>query len=354
MEFNNIYDVVIIGGGVIGASIFFHVSQKTSNLCLIESNEIASGCTQYSGGIIRCFHPNEVLIEKAIMSWNYYKNFEKHTGIYCNFNTTGFLFFPKIEDISFAKKSAEKFNPKVPMRWYDEKQLNLQFSNILNTSHYGAIYEPMSGYMDPKSVTKSWVRAAVNNNAQVFEKATFKNLIYKDQKLIGIETTLGTFKGNNIVIATGPQTPFLLDQMNIQHNLYSQVIQVDRRLATTFINNHPAYIDDCYNLNGRPEEFNNIYIGYPTYKRLVYNSDISRQDISHSEIICINGKKRWRWVDKSILIDSLCSADCYNTEGDGVVSNLKEKNLYLATGFSGGGFKIAPWVGREIVKLIGF
>jgi glycine/D-amino acid oxidase-like deaminating enzyme len=47
------------------------------------------------------------------------------------------------------------------------------------------------------------------------------------------------------------------------------------------------------------------------------------------------------------------SDDCYSDDGAGSVMALNEdKTIYLASGFSGGGFKIAPWVGDEIARLI--
>jgi len=80
---NTTFDIIVIGGGVIGASIFHHLAQQGYQVGLIEKKTIASGCTAWSGGIVRCFHLDSVITERALYSWEYYLTFEKHTGINC-------------------------------------------------------------------------------------------------------------------------------------------------------------------------------------------------------------------------------------------------------------------------------
>lgn len=353
MSQHNFFDTAIIGAGVIGASTFFHLSQNNSNICLIESNTMLSGCTNYSGGIVRCFHLKKHLIDKAIYSLNYYRDFKKNTGIDCEFMTTGFLYFPKAENILHANNLIAEYKSKKIMEWLDENQLNNKFGHLITHSQLGALYESKSGYIDPKIVTKGWIKAGINNGGHLFEMTPVKSLQKDNNHLIIIITDKGIIKAKNIVLATGPHTPFLLDTLNIQHNLYSQIIQVDIRKPTCHIKNFPAFIDDCNELNGRPDLItNHIYIGHPTYQRITNLSEIGSPDHAHSQTIIQKGLLRWQCLKNSEYIGSLRSADCYSQHGEGFVSKLNDQNIYIATGFNGGGFKFAPWIGMEMVKLI--
>lgn len=346
------YDVLVVGGGVIGASIFFNLTQHSENICLIEKNQIASGCTLYSGGIVRCFHAEIELIDKAVFSWRYYKNFAVNTGIHSDFVNSGFLYFPRLEDVHTCKIVSSKYCQI--MQWLDENELQNKFGALLTTSTPGAVYENESGYMDPKHVTNAWVNAGKNNSGKVRTDTSVETFIIKNSKIVGVQTNHGEIKAKKIVLATGANTPKILDQLNLTHSLYSQIIQVDRRMPTTVnISEHPAFIDEVNQLNGRPDLASNcIYIGHPTWKRVNQLLKDNQQDFSHSSLIYKQGISRWQWLLTSKLIDCLRSVDCYTPNSEGFVDLIGYENLYVATGFSGGGFKMAPWIGKQIAKLV--
>ena len=116
---------------------------------------------------------------------------------------------------------------------------------------------------------------------------------------------------------------------------------------------HPSFIDEELQLNGRADAASGgIYLGFPTNARGQFcRADL---DLAHSSLIRQVGERRFRWVATSTLHGGVRSADCYSDDARGSVTALadSEGTAFLATGFSGGGFKMAPWVAMEARRLI--
>jgi glycine/D-amino acid oxidase-like deaminating enzyme len=348
------YDVLVVGGGIIGASIFYQLTSEGYKTALVEKNHIASGCTAASGGIVRCFHLESELSDKAVYSWHYYRNFYQHTGKDCQFNECGFLYFPRVINYANSLKEVDRLSKQVPIRWLNNNELQKSFGNLLEPSLDCAVYEPLSGFMNPLQVTKAWVDAARQLGGHCYEKTILKSLLFSDGILTGISTNLGNVNAKYVVFATGPYTPKLLDKLGFSHDLYTQIIQVDLRRPTTLVPSQPAYIDDCNQLNGRPNlNLDGVYLGSPTNKRITNMAECGDLDLTHSNVTKAKGAYRWKWAANSELIGGLRSADCYSKDGLGRVQALnKDNSIFIATAFNGGGFKMAPWIGNQIVNLL--
>ncbi|MBJ16525.1 MAG: hypothetical protein CMF38_07870 [Legionellaceae bacterium] len=351
---NHIFDCIVVGAGVLGASIFFHLTRAGFKVALIEQNTIASGCTAWSGGVVRCFHQNSQLSDKAIYSWRYYKEFYQHTGQSCSFHTSGFLYFPNQANVDATKKETTHLAQLIPIKWLELDELTELFGHLTYPNKLGAVYEPESGYMSPVAVTNAWVKAGLEQGGYLFEKTAIQQWQLKEQGGANLHSSDVCFAAKNVILAVGASTPSLLEQLGIEHDMYAQVIQVDVRKPATSITNHPAFIDDELDLNGRPDpERDAIYIGHPTYQRVSTYNELTAPDAQHSALIERIGKTRWRWMEESSFIQSLRAADCYTSDGTGRVQPLDgRKGLYVASGFSGGGFKMAPWVGQHMVNLV--
>jgi glycine/D-amino acid oxidase-like deaminating enzyme len=348
------FDCIVLGGGVLGASIFFHLAQAGYRVALLEQNNIASGCTAWSGGIVRCYHSQTRLSDKAVYSWQYYKNFHQHTGQHGEFNTTGFLYFPDKDHRDSAKLETKRLAQYLPIEWLEPNQLQEQFGDWLQPDDVGAIYEPESGYMDPVATTQAWVRAGIAHGGKVYEQVSIQSWQFPEQGGAVIHSSHETFLTNHLIFAAGASTPFLLSQLGFDHDMYAQMIQVDIRKPSINTDAQPAFIDDQFNLNGRPNpEEGTVYIGHPTYLRINHPTELCEWDPTHSALIEQTGRKRWRWTEQSAFVRSLRAPDCYTEDGSGRVQALPgQKGLYVASGFSGGGFKMAPWVGNHILELV--
>jgi len=350
MSRNPNFDVLVVGGGVIGGAILHALASKGVKAALVERGVIAQGCTAYSGGIVRVFHADSRLTEMAADSYFFYREFEKHTGEHCPLTVTGFLYFPNEAMMSSAQDQVDRLSQRLAMEWLNPDQIRARFPGVCADTD--AVYEKGAGYMSPPDVTKAYVRAAKRLGASVYEGTQVSRLIRFQNRFVGAETTQGILFAERTVVALGPNTPQFLARHGIDLPLWAQRIQVDIRRSTAARDNSPAWIDDINDLNGRPYEEDKFLIGYPTHDRNFYDGFVPGS-AEHSACIEEFGRRRFHWIDATLRHGSYASFDCYSNGGIGMTDFIDEQHsLAVATGFSGGGFKLAPEVARRIVNKI--
>jgi glycine/D-amino acid oxidase-like deaminating enzyme len=345
-------EVLIVGGGVIGAAIFHAFSTECSTT-LVDRARAAQGCTAWSGGIVRCFHDNPRLSDRAVVGLKYYSTFEKRTGVAAALSRIGFLFFPRPSRQDWSRQEAARLANDIEIEWLEADAVALRFGHLFAGTIPPAVYEATAGYMDAAHVAKCWLRAGQRNGGRIMEGIEVHGLLRRDRRVTGVQTNVGPLFAENVVLATGPQTPSLLDHLGIPHALYRQDIQVDLRIPGQRVPDHPAFIDEELGLNGRSDALSGgLYIGYPTNLRDA--PERSAIDLAHSVLIEQIARRRFAWTADSELIGGMRSADCYADDDAGMVTPLSDyaEALFVATGFSGGGFKMAPWIASEMKRLV--
>ena len=85
-------DIIIIGGGVMGASIAYHLAQQQAGrVVLLEREALCNGTTGRSGAIVRQHYSNDFTIRMARESLQVFQHFDEAIGGDCGFMTTGML-----------------------------------------------------------------------------------------------------------------------------------------------------------------------------------------------------------------------------------------------------------------------
>ena len=85
-------DVVVIGGGVIGTSIAFHLARmKAGKVVLLERKHLAAGATGTSSGLVRMHYDNPLEAQFALKSFAVFRHFDELVGGDCGFVPTGFV-----------------------------------------------------------------------------------------------------------------------------------------------------------------------------------------------------------------------------------------------------------------------
>ncbi len=92
-------DVVVIGGGINGASTAFNLAQRGVKVTLVEKSFIAGGPTGRSSALIRQHYSNQVTARMALRSLRVFQNFGDVVGGECDFVQTGFLLGARPQDL---------------------------------------------------------------------------------------------------------------------------------------------------------------------------------------------------------------------------------------------------------------
>ena len=100
---SNTAEVIIIGGGVQGASLAFHLARRGTKVIVLEKQFVAAGATGRSSGLVRMHYDTEVESRLAWVSFEYFRNWKEMVGGECGFTRTGFLQFVEAKYVEALK-----------------------------------------------------------------------------------------------------------------------------------------------------------------------------------------------------------------------------------------------------------
>ncbi|MFD4658704.1 NAD(P)/FAD-dependent oxidoreductase [Kitasatospora sp. NPDC058444] len=334
--------------------MFHELADRGARVCLVEQDRTGLGTTAWSGGIVRCYHDDPVLVERGIQGLSFFRSFAERTGIHADFTETGFLYIPHPNRYEQARILTDRISQSFPAQLLSAADLDRKFGHILGESAEFAVWEPQAGYLDATQVTRALVRSAVRKGGRLLEGVRVDGLNRVEGRVRGVRGSTGVLAADAVVLAAGAHTPRLLDSWGIPHDLWAQAIQVELRGVDAAPKDHPAYMDDVLSVNGRPDpDSNGMLLGHPTGHRIDGAIERTAVDPQQSRLAVTAGRRRFTWVDASVPLGGFRAAECYAPDGRGRVGWVPEEpGLMLATGFNGGAFKLAPWAAGEAARLL--
>src|SRR5512135_533001 len=99
----NTADVIIIGAGVQGASLAFHLARRGVRPLVLEKKFVAAGATGRSSGLVRMHYDVRQDTELAWISFQYFRNWQERVGGNCGFTRTGFVQLVAPGDVELLK-----------------------------------------------------------------------------------------------------------------------------------------------------------------------------------------------------------------------------------------------------------
>ncbi len=351
-------EAVIIGGGVMGASILHSLAVRgMANTLLLERDVLGAGSTGRSSSAIRMHYSTEV---HARMAWESFKVFRDFGGIVggeCGFTRTGHL-------IMGAEEDADTFRANVAMQQsvgIDTRLVTREEAQELAPGFYledcGVIaYEPLCGYGDASATCTSFAQAARDRGARVILRCPALNVEVAGGRVAGVVTPAGRISTDRAVIATGPWSRGFLLEHGIDLPLEAT------RHEVVHIRRGPE--GPAYHLSGgdlinqiyfRPEGADLTLVGNGNLEDVVEDPEVFAQRASPGFIQEI-------WSRLARRIPSLADAE-FSTGYAGLYTSTPDSHpvidavdgidgLYVCTGFSGHGFKLSPMVGVLVAELL--
>jgi sarcosine oxidase subunit beta len=350
-------DVVIIGGGVIGTSIAFALASiGVKQVTLLEKSALASGASGRSSALVRMHYTNE---EDARLAWASYPVFRDWTdrmGGPPVFRRTGMLAVVGHQDAEALRSNVEMLRgigiDTVTVSPAEIKALQ-PFVNVDDIG--AAAYEPTSGYASPADVVEGFRRRAQELGAVIRQWTPVTRIIRSESAVIGVDTPSGHIDAGAIVLAAGAWAPRLCREVGIA--LDARPKALDTMLVTrppALAKPHMVFIDHVLGTYFRPESDVLTIVGVPCQ---VWDIDPDTMPTGLPPSAPAEGAQilthRIPAMDGAELARGYRAFDCYSPDRHAILGAVKGiDGLYLATAFSGSGFKIAPAVGTCMAELI--
>lgn len=224
--------VVIIGGGVIGTSIAFHLAQAgVSDVLLLERDELASGSTSKAAGGIRASFSNAANIEIGLRGLETYAQFAGTHGQEIDFRTDGYLYLLSDQDTVdvFTESTALQNHHGVPSRMIspDEAQ---EISPLISTEGMiAACWSPGDAKATPESVVMGYAASARRRGARIVRNCAVTGIDTEGNQIRAVHTALGVVKTSTVICAAGAWSRSIGEMLGID----IPVTPVRRQIAFT-------------------------------------------------------------------------------------------------------------------------
>ncbi len=350
------FDAIIIGAGVMGASIAFHLSERGLKTAILERNVIASGATGHSSGLVRMHYDLAAESELTFASYkHYFNNWKERVGGECGFQKTGFMQIAKREHEdklrgNVANQQRIGINTSV-ISADDVKKLVPDF---LTDQFDFAAYEPDSGYADATLTTNSFIEAAKRNGATLIQNCEVTAIHTSGGRMTGVSTTKGEFTAPIIVSAAGPWAKHVAKLADVDVPLVTWTHDVAFLHRPPSLGKIPAVIDDTINCYFRPEGSALILAAGEDESLRGEAPDAEDQTPTPTfvEKLIDAMVQRIPKIEESGLHSIHVGRDGITPDQRAIYSAAGPDGFYLACGLSGTGFKTAPAAGASMAELI--
>ena len=349
-------DVVIIGGGVMGCSILYSLAERgVTNGVLLERDVLASGSTSRSQAILRMHYSNEVTTKLSWDSLPVFRDFQEITGIPSGYTKTGYFIIVGPEDRRAMEENvAMQRSVGVDTSVVTAEDVR-EIAPMVRTNDGEAFaYEPESGYADPYSVTTGYANAAREMGARVRSGSAATGVEITGDRVSAVLTEDGRIETRTAVVATGPWSGPFLKSIGVEAPLRPirhQVVMLRR--PQDIVPDHPIVGDVVYDMSPRPDVGNITLIGVGEDEEAEPESFNQGVDMPMVERTFENLTKRMPGMASALFRGGWSGLFTTTPDWHPVLDRVEGiEGLYLAVGFSGHGFKLAPMVGVVMAELV--
>ena len=207
MDLPKTADVVIIGGGVVGCSIAYHLARRGArDVLVLERDAVGSGTTSKAAGGIRAQFPTETEIRFSLEAIRVFERFEEEFGVDPGYRKIGYLFLiSDAEDLrGYESRVALQRSLGVDVRIIAPSEAKALVPALHVDDLIAAVWGPDDGMAGPAEVTNGFARRAREMGARIVEGVDVAGIEIQGGRATAVVTASGTVMTRVIVNAAGP------------------------------------------------------------------------------------------------------------------------------------------------------
>ena len=354
----NTADVVVIGGGVMGCSMLYHLAKLgVTRSLLLERDVLGSGSTGRSQAICRMHYSNPVTSSLAWESLKVFANFEDAVGGTSGFVQTGYLAIADAADRPGLERNvAMQQELGIDTRVISPAEAAELAPMITVADGEAMAWEPQSGYADSYQVTASYAKAAREMGAEIVMRNPAGEIRISEDRVRAVVTEQGVVETPVAVVAAGPWSRRFLSGLSGTgidlplNTVRHQVATVTR--PTDQLPSHPIVGDIAQSFSFRPEGTGLTLVGFGEDEADVesYNQGVDMAGVADVMQRLI---RRMPQMADSYFRGGWSGLFTITPDWHPILDRVPGvEGLYCAVGFSGHGFKLSPAIGQGMAELI--
>ena len=217
-------DVVIIGGGIEGCAIAYHLARRgVSDVLVLERKQLTCGTTWHAAGLVSQLWPTPTLTALAKYSHELYDSLEAETGQATGYRRIGSLSLARneerLEELRRTATMASVFG--VESEFIDTATLLDLYPGLDPTGVLGAMYIEKDGQTNPIDTTQALAKGARNRGVVIHENCKVLQIVSDGVRVIGVETDQGQVSADKVILAAGLWSRELARPLGIELPLYA-------------------------------------------------------------------------------------------------------------------------------------
>jgi sarcosine oxidase subunit beta len=348
-------DVIIVGAGIHGASLAFHLAERGLRPIVLEKATVASGATGRSSGMVRMHYDVEADARLAWRSLAYFADWEARVGGDAGFNNVGFLQMVDPHDRpALAANVAMQQGIGIATEIVDATEVRRLLPGIAIDDDQVAAFEPRSGYADPSSSAASLMAAAMRLGARLVQHAPVTAVRVAGERVVGVTTPQGEVDAPIVVNAAGAwagQVAALVG-LDIPVSVWRHDVAYVQRPPD--IPRHIGFIDFANLFYSRPEGENLTLVALEDGNPLEGDPD-APVDAAAPGFLARAAERIVRRLprfERAGVHSAHSGQDGITPDQHPIIGPAGPEGFWLDCGYSGTGFKIAPAVSASLAELV--
>ncbi len=374
-------EIVIIGGGVVGASVAYHLGERGVRdvLILERESQQGMGSTGKATGGVRAQFETDINIKMSLYSLGFFSEWEFD----CEYEPRGYLFFATTDaQFDYLKRNVEK-----------QRELGVKDVEIVDAETIKKIVPGMNcdditggsfgkhdGFINPLAVMRGFTESALCGGARIELGRRALSIETLNGKVVAIETDRGRVECEKVVLCTGAWARELAETAGVDLPVEPQRRQIVwARSAVPLPADLPMVIDIGSGFHFRPaREWTgdlkerttpSAKRGHPSFvRREALRHDIlfayadrdepssTNTEFDESFIAKVYRRAKYRasFLYETEVVREKCRAGLYENTPDhhAILGGCEVDGLYFANGFSGHGVMHSPATGRALSEII--
>jgi len=348
-------DVIIIGAGIQGASLAFHLAERGMRPLVLERATVAAGATGRSSGMVRMHYDLEAEARLAWRSYAYFRDWEHRVGGESGFTSVGFLqMVPRHEVDALRLNVAMQQRIGISTSVIGADEVRRLLPGVVIDDDQVAAFEPLSGYADPTQTAGSLMAGAIARGARLVQGCAVTGVQVQGGRVVGVETTRGAFHAPIVVDAAGAWAARIAAMVGLEIpvNVWRHDVAYVQRPPD--LPRHIAFIDFQNAFYCRPEGESLTLVALEDGNPLQGDPDapVDSASVGFIERAAERIVRRLPEFARAGLHSAHSGQDGITPDQRPIIGPAGPDGFWLTCGFSGTGFKTAPAIGASLAQLI--
>jgi len=216
--------VVIIGGGIAGCSIAYHLTKRgIKDVVVLERKQLTCGTTWHAAGLVSMLWPTPTLTKLAEYSHELYANLEAETGQATGYKRIGSLSMARTEERMEELRRTASMGAAfgVESEFISNERLQEIYPGINTEGVIGTLFIEKDGQTNPIDTTMALAKGARMGGALIKENIKVEDIMVENGAAVGVQTDAGTIMADKVVLAGGLWSRDVAKTVGVELPLYA-------------------------------------------------------------------------------------------------------------------------------------